>query len=201
MALVCAGNACHLEPARLEWAFEQAHFDENPMQLVVARGEAAQGLIALVRGLPDIKQGPVAAEFVNLSFPAIQDGDHFDGQTEPLSWLSSTGVREVTSATTCADYACLAIWTLRDSHGTHEIGREYVGESHGPGGVLSPRDALIWAGDLDRDGLLDILVRPQEQPSYMHLRLLLGRDRAGKPETIWPEAATFLWWDPLSPGC
>lgn len=201
LALVCVANACHLEPARLEWAFEQAHFDELPMPLAVVRGEVVKGLVALLRGLPDLRPGPVATEIANHHFPATQDGERSDSQTRPLNWRSAAGNRQLASTTTCPDYPCLATWTLRDSRGIHVIGREYVGESHGPFGVLSPRDALIWAGDLDRDGQVDLIVRPQEQPNYMHLRLLLGRDRPHDTDATWPEAATFLWWDPLAPGC
>ncbi len=65
--------------------------------------------------------------------------------------------------------------------------------------MLAPADALVWAGDLDGDGRLDLLLRPQPRPDYVELRLLLGRDRPAAGE--WPAAAQFYWWDPANPGC
>ena len=209
LALVCVDSACHLAPARawVERATVETH--DGTVDGEVLRGDAPPGTLALLRGLAGVQAGPVATEWINPRFPDFSAGDwtgeHGTAAPPTLAWSAATGLRSVSlvieeaSAEACWSGDCIARWWL---HGdgepvvlSHTAGDPVFGHA----GLLAPADALVWAGDLDGDGRLDLLLRPQPRPDYLDLRLLLGRDRPATGE--WPASAQFYWWDPANMGC
>ena len=66
-------------------------------------------------------------------------------------------------------------------------------------GMLDVDALIVWVGDLDLDGLPDMVLRPQARADYLTLHLYLSRDL--KPQQPWKQAARFYFWDPANPGC
>lgn len=210
LALVCVDGNCRLEPARAWVEPVSVETHDGMVDGEVLRGDAPPGTLALLHGLAGVQAGPVATEWINPRFPDFSAGDwageHGDAAPPTLAWSAATGLRSVTlvieaaSPEACWSGGCIARWWL---HGdgdpvvlSHTAGDPAV---YGRAGLLAPADALVWAGDLDGDGRLDMLLRPQPRPDYLDLRLLLGRDR---PATgAWPASLQFFWWDPANPGC
>lgn len=66
---------------------------------------------------------------------------------------------------------------------------------------VSPKDLLIWAGDLDGDGRIDLITRTDAKSAKPGLRLWLS-SRAGSDEMVGPAAELGEWEDVAeSEGC
>jgi len=210
LALVCVDSACHLAPARawVERATVETH--DGTVDGEVLRGDAPPGTLALLRGLAGVQAGPVATEWINPRFPDFSAGDwtgeHGDAAPPALAWPAMDGgprrlslAIEAATPEACFSGECIARWLL-DGDGEPVVLSHTAGDPvFGRAGLLAPADALVWAGDLDGDGRLDLLLRPQPRPDYLDLRVLLGRDRPATGE--WPASLQFYWWDPSNPGC
>jgi hypothetical protein len=202
-ALACSEGRCRLEPARVQWTSARVDTTEGPVDGLRLEGVAPAGSIVLLRGIDGMLDGPVATEYLNPDFPLLPEpgGD----EPAPLAWRAGDSTREIRlqledqADGACPSSNCDGVWTLHGDSAPVELARAGVDAIYESTGLLAPADFLVWAGDLDRDGRLDLIVRPQSRPDSMELRLLLGRDRATDGE--WRAAASFYWWDPANPGC
>jgi hypothetical protein len=206
LALACDGARCRLAPARADWSAGTVDSYEGAAPGFVLRGSAPAAALALLRGIDGLREGPVATEYVHPRLIEIDLNEGGDAaEPPPLDWTAGVAARRLRLAIDdptpdgCISGGCFARWILEGVGAPVEVARADADPIYGRAGILPPADALIWAGDLDGDGRLDLLLRPQPRPDYLELRLLLGRDRNAAGE--WPAAAQFYWWDPARAGC
>jgi hypothetical protein len=203
LALACDGSSCRLMPVEARWTWEPIEAYGGATEGWLLRGSTPAGTLALLRGFDALHAGPVTTEYVNPRFPEVAAQDALD--PPPQAWAAAGVQRQLRFALDdptpdgCLSGGCFGRWTLEGDGAPVVVARADGDAIYGATGMLAPADALVWAGDLDGDGRLDLLLRPQPRPDYLELHLLLGRDRPAAGD--WPAAARFSWWDPANAGC
>lgn len=142
------------------------YYDEESMELVSFPGRGEQ--ILAVRGIPNLKAGPVVTLYhddgEDESFNAIDDGYRREfvlgGQTYILrTSLGLTNTREKTAV------------LVLEKNGRAQVIKQIPYDESGGRNIIGN---LLWAGDLDGDGKLDILFKEFVEKCAVFLELHLS---------------------------
>ena len=207
-ALVCAGAACQLQKSQLTREPEGM----PPLVDGAATGgytlhAQTSSALALVRGIPGLKEGAVKTWYANPYFASEAHRYQLHHRnrlykTVPLDQgeleLQGQWLQHVRACAHCVvgDGVAWKVYVGEVERTLTTVQEDVLaGKTQMPGAD----DFLVWVGDLDGDNQPDLLVRPQARPDYIELALYLSSQlKPGKP---WTRAARFYWWDPTNPGC
>jgi len=182
---------------------------EGPQKGFMATSLKWAPSLFLLRGLPNLKEGPVTTWYFNKRFQQTPDAASdkelvapqersidIDGKPLLVSGLVTQHKEEG-----CGEEAqCNAFphvrWRVRFGDLERTIAKL---EGNELGIPIPIDDFLVWAGDIDGDGKPDLVVRPQSRPDYLEMSLFLSSTLVpGKP---WKASAQFYFWDPTNAGC
>lgn len=182
---------------------------EGPQKGFMAKSVKWAPSLFLLRGLPNLKEGPVTTWYFNKRFQQSPDevsekalvapqerSIDIDGKPLLVSGLLSKHKEDYCKADVPCDTYTQVRWRLR--FGDIERSLAVVRDTEF-GSPIPIDDFLVWAGDLDGDGKPDLVVRPQDRADYLEMSLFLSSALIpGKP---WKASAKFYFWDPANPGC
>lgn len=208
-SLVCQGT-CLLKKANVYVTKDTVNGYDGATDGYVVKVKSPERSLFLVRGLDNLREGPVVTWYYNEKFQKAADNTSVaDFSTrQELSWqvndkrLSIAGVVAYAkdqsctpSDTDCPKYPSIT-WKFRFGEVERTLFSLGGSELEHPLGI---DDFVVWVGDIDGDGKPDLVVRPQGRSDYLELSLLLSSALApGKP---WRPSAKFYWWNPTNPGC
>lgn len=209
-ALTCPAGECRLVRAQVSMPVETVGGYDGPEPMPVLRTDLATPNLFMVRGLPQLHEGPVKTWFFNERFlglphPADMDAAkrvlaksvQVDGELATFTGNWVKGVDPNCGGDGCPTRALA--WKFRFGATERTLATLWPDAVMGEDGLLGVDDVLLWVGDLDGDGKPDLVVRPQERPDFLGLSLYLSSQlRVGE---AWRPAARFYYWNPGNPGC
>ncbi|WKB54810.1 hypothetical protein [Eleftheria terrae] len=202
LALACDDQGCALERSTVAVVKSPALRDAEgedlgPGYRVLLKHP--KPVLALLRGLPGLQEGPLPTWHLNRRFlrstsSFVDSGKRlFKGSVKvPGQPLLLQGHWDKPGHQPGAAPEQLR-WEVTHGGYATTVSTVAVGGLFGAEGIPGAQDYLLWVGDLDRDGRPDLLVRPQEgaEGSLLQLDLHLGRDR--QPGKAWKPAASYFW--------
>lgn len=202
-ALTCRPS-CELKKAKVAIQPAKVMTLEGEVNGFLATAHSPDSSHFLIRGLPNLHEGPVKTWYVRqppnpaqMHMPDFKQPQvkTLDVDGSPLTLFGKVTFNKETPCSTgsdCAVYPTIS-WHVKFGQIERTLNTESGDELYTPSGV---DEVLYWVGDLDGDGKPDIMVY---QDNDTTLALYLSSTLApGKP---WRPAATYYYWDPENAGC